>query len=55
MRFSPGGTVTPVVQILAAESISFVPANISSETNPVEGLSMEELPVQRPVCPGVAV
>jgi hypothetical protein len=34
---SPTGTVTPVFQISAAESISFVPANISSETNPVEG------------------
>jgi hypothetical protein len=34
---SPTGTVTPVFQIPAAESISFVPANIASETNPVEG------------------
>src|ERR1022692_2824927 len=34
---SPTGTVTPVFAITKAESISFVPANISSETNPLEG------------------
>jgi hypothetical protein len=34
---SPTGTVTPVFAIPEAESISFVPANISTETNPVEG------------------
>jgi hypothetical protein len=34
---SPTGTVTPVFQIPEAESISFVPANISSESNPLEG------------------
>jgi hypothetical protein len=34
---SPTGTVTPVFSIDEAESISFVPADISSETNPLEG------------------
>ena len=34
---SPTGLVTPVFSIPEAESISFVPANISSESNPVEG------------------
>jgi hypothetical protein len=34
---SPTGVVTPVFSIDEAESISFVPANIASETNPLEG------------------
>jgi hypothetical protein len=34
---SPTGTVTPVFSIGEAESISFVPADIASESNPVEG------------------
>jgi hypothetical protein len=34
---SPTGTVTPVFSIPEAESISFVPANISSESDPIEG------------------
>ncbi len=34
---SPTGTVTPVFSIDEAESISFVPANISTESNPLEG------------------
>jgi hypothetical protein len=34
---SPTGTVTPVFSIDEAESISFVPADIATETNPIEG------------------
>ena len=35
---SPLGAVTPVFQIPDAESISFVPTNIASDTNPLDGL-----------------
>lgn len=35
---SPSGTVTPLFQIPEAESISFVPANIAGDTNPLDGL-----------------
>jgi hypothetical protein len=42
---SPGGTVTYVATIPSAESISFVPANISSETNPLEGFYGVSYPV----------
>ncbi len=34
---SPTGTATPVFSIPKAESVSFVPTNISSEINPIEG------------------
>jgi hypothetical protein len=34
---SPTGTVTPVFQIPEAESISFVPSDIASEADPIEG------------------
>ena len=42
---SPGGTVTYVATIPSAESISFVPANISSETDPLEGFYGVSYPV----------